>query len=172
MKSIIFLLVAIFLIGCGVTKTTTTTEAIKIPAVVIHKTDTLYLVLKKEGYGFVSIDSLKQWTLENLCHGELIIDTLGLKAKFTYSWKRIVSSLTDSLNNQIRMNQILKADLEKKKQEIEATKTVKETTPGDLWIFFHSAKFWIPSFILGIILGIIGFIFLHAKLKVLSKFIP
>ena len=161
--------------ACGTIKetTTTTTEAVKIPAVIVNHIDTIYITLNKEGYAFVSIDSLKQWTLENLCKGEIIIDTLGLKAKFTYSWKKIVSSLSDSLNNVIRMNQILKADLEKKQQEIEATKTVKttESTPGQLWIFWNSKQYWISTFILGLIIGIIGLVLLRMKTTLL-KFIP
>jgi hypothetical protein len=143
----------------------TTTEPIKIPAVIVNHIDTIYITLNKEGYAFVSIDSLKQWTLENLCKGEIIIDTLGLKAKFTYSWKKIVSSLSDSLNNVIRMNQILKAELEKKQQEILETKTVKttESTPGQLWIWTHSFLYQFLAAALAITILII----LQMKLKFL-----
>jgi hypothetical protein len=176
MKKIFVYMLAIafvfLLLACGTIKetTTTTTEPIKIPAVVINHTDTLYLVLTKEGYGFVSVDSLKQWTLENLCKGELIIDTLGLKAKFTYSWKKIVSSLSDSLNDQIRMNQILKADLEKKAQELQGKTTTKttESTPGQLWIWTHSFLYQF----LAAVFAITVLIFLQLKMKLVTKYLP
>ena len=175
MKIFVYMLAITFVFllwGCGTIKetTTTTTEAVKIPAVIVNHIDTIYITLNKEGYAFVSIDSLKQWTLENLCKGEIIIDTLGLKAKFTYSWKKIVSSLSDSLNNVIRMNQILKADLEKKQQEIEATKTVKttESTPGQWWIWTHSFLYQF----LAAGLAVIVLIILQLKMKLISKYLP
>ena len=171
MKTLSIIIAAVLLCSCGTIKTTTTTETLPVtlPAVIVNKTDTVYLMITKEGYGFVCIDSLKQWTLENLCHGELIIDTLGLKARFTYSWKKIVSSLSDSLNNQIRMNQILKATVEKQAQEIEATKktTSSEITPGDWWIWTHSFLFQaIAAF-----LAVLAFELLRIKTTLL-KFLP
>jgi hypothetical protein len=168
MKLLLYAIGIVALMGCGTidTSTTTTTLPVTIPAVVANKTDTLYLTLTKEGYGFVCIDSLKQWTLENLCKGELIIDTLGLKARFTYSWKKIVSSLSDSLNNQIRMNQILRATVEKQAQEIQQTKIEKttESTPGQFWIWTNSFLYQFIAFALGITVLLL--------LQMKGKFIP
>jgi hypothetical protein len=175
-RLIITTFLALIFLGCGTIKetTTTTTEAIKIPATIVHDTTIRYLTLKKEGYAFVRIDSLKQWTLENLCKGEISIDTAGIKATFSYSWKKAAETLSDSLNKQSRVIETLKAEVVNKEREIEATKKTTETktTPGDWWIFVASAKFWIPFSILSFILGAVVIILLRLKTTLLAKIIP
>lgn len=134
MKPNIFLL-AFFLIGCGTIKetTTTTTLPVTIPPVVIHDTVKSYIAWERTGYAFVNLDSLKEWTLINLCKGEKTIDTAGIKETISYSYKRTIRTLADSLKNLTRVVGILKIDLDKKEQIIQGTKTIsqKESTPGD-----------------------------------------
>ena len=174
MKPNIFLL-AFFLIGCGTIKetTTTTTLPVTIPPVVIHDTVKSYIAWERTGYAFVNLDSLKEWTLINLCKGEKTIDTAGIKETISYSYKRTIRTLADSLKNLTRVVGILKIDLDKKEQIIQGTKTIsqKESTPGDWGIFFASIKFWFPALILGIIIGAIGLIILKMKTTLLTKFL-
>ena len=178
MKIFVYMLAIAFvfmLSACGTIKetTTTTTEAKTIQGVVVHDTVTRYIAYNMAGYAWVRIDSIKRSTLEEDCHGEVAIDSAGLKAKFTYSWKGAVATLQDSIKKQTRVIETLKATVERKPIEIEATKTVKttESTPGQLWIFWNSKQYWFSTFILGLIIGIVGMIALRMKTNLL-KFIP
>jgi hypothetical protein len=178
MKNIIITLVLLF-IGCGTIKETSTTitAPVTVPPIIIHDTVYSYLEWKKEGYAFVNLDSVKHWTLENLCKGTVNIDTEGIKIRVSYSWQDVVSNLSDSLdraqmviNDMNRMIEQQKIDLIEKERIIQGTKTVIETkeTPGDWWIFFASLKFSIPIFIFGIITGLI----VLPKIQAIKKFLP
>lgn len=163
---------ALILIGCGTIKetTTTSTEAQTIPAVVIHDTVGIPVELPLRDS---QIDSIGRWYLKTYCKGTAEIDQDGLKATVTF-YTKTVQIQRDSLNVKSKMIIQLNTDLEKKEQIIQATKTITQTkeTPGDWWILWNSAKFWIPSGFIGMILGAIGLFLLRLKTTLLTKFLP
>jgi hypothetical protein len=163
---------SLLLVGCGTIRetTTTTTEAVKIPPVIIH--DTIPIPIELPITDEVT-DSIGRSYLEKYCKGNVDVDRDGLKLQVSF-WVNTTKALKDSLNSQKKTVLQLGYEIEKKEQEIQETKKVVETkkTPGDWWIFFASMKFWIPAIFLGLIIGVIGIILLRLKTTLLSKVLP
>jgi hypothetical protein len=155
------------LLGCGTIKETTitTTEPIKIPAVVIHDTISTYIPYEVFIQNGIDIDSAQRAYFIKNCNGTMEIDKDGLKAT--------ISFLSRDNRGKAQTITQLTAEVEKKQQEILQTKkTVStESTPGDWWIFWASMKFWLSAIFLGILIGIVGTIILRMKTQLL-KFIP
>jgi len=148
------LAVAGLLVGCGTIKETTTTEIADVNVPAEKQSETKYIPIYIEPSD-AFIDSIKQWTLINLCKGEVKMEKGNLKSDFSFHVKK------DSTK---KINQLVveaKSDVESKERNIEGEKITKEkeSTPGNLWILFHSWIFTIPALILGIIIGM----FLYAR---------
>ncbi len=112
----ILLITSLLISGCYSVRTVETTryETIK-------QTDTLYTetyIQPEEAF----IDSLKQWTLENLCKGDVQIDTNGLKLRIIYHWKK---AMRDSLSNRDKFIQELQYQLQKAQEVKVVTETKK-----------------------------------------------
>jgi len=155
------------LLSCGTIKETTTTEIIpvKVPPTIIHDTIPKYIAWQQEGYSFVNLDSLKEWTLINMCKGEETIDTAGIKLSVSYSYKHAIKTLADSLSKLNKVVSTMKVDLNEKEKIIQGTKitTEKESTPGQLWIWTHSFLYQF----LAAVFAVIVLIILQMKLKFL-----
>jgi hypothetical protein len=165
---LITVFLALILIGCGTIKetTTTSTDAIKIPATVVHDTVGIPVELPLRDS---QIDSIGRWYLETYCKGTTEVDQNGLKATVSF-YTKTVQVQRDSLNAKSKMIIQMQTDLEEKEKTIQATKKTTETkeTPGDWWIFWASAKFWIPAIFLGMIILIV----LRVSVPIAKKFIP
>jgi hypothetical protein len=149
------LFISILLIGCGTIKETTTTETVgqTIPALIIHDTVSIPVELPITSD---MADSIGKWYLENFCKGEVNVDKDGLRASIKF-WMTTAKSKDKLLNEKENTIMQLGYEIEKKKQEIESIKTTTESksTPGNLWILFHSWQFTIPAFILGALVVIL-----------------
>ncbi len=165
MKCLPFLL--LFLVGCGTIKetTTTTTEGQIIPAVIIHDTVTIPVELPLTDE---KTDSIGRAYLEKYCKGEVNVDQNGLKASLKF-WMSTAKNKDRLLSEKEKSIIQLGYEIEKKEQEIKEKKTITESksTPGQLWIFFHSWQFTIPTGILFLVLGF----FLGRKTEIIKKII-
>lgn len=168
MKTFIFaILITVIFIGCSTIKETTTTSTAEqiIPKRIVSDTQTVYIPLPLRSE---EIDSIGRWYLLNYCKGEANIDQNDLKATVKF-YVQTVKVLKDSMNKQTALTIKLATELEAKEQKIKAITTVteKKETPGGLWIWWNSARFWIPAFIVGVITGAVGLFLLRSKLKAL-----
>ena len=165
MKYLPFLL--LFLVGCGTIKetTTTTTEGQIIPAVIIHDTVTIPVELPLTDE---KTDSIGRAYLEKYCKGEVNVDQNGLKASLKF-WMSTAKNKDRLLSEKEKSIIQLGYEIEKKEQEIKEKKTITESksTPGQLWIFFHSWQFTIPTALLFLVIGIL----LHAKSETIKRII-
>ena len=165
MKYLPFLL--LFLVGCGTIKetTTTTTEGQIIPAVIIHDTVTIPVELPLTDE---KTDSIGRAYLEKYCKGEVNVDQNGLKASLKF-WMSTAKNKDRLLSEKEKSIIQLGYEIEKKEQEIKEKKTITESksTPGQLWIFFHSWQFTIPTALIFLVIGIL----LHAKSETIKRII-
>jgi hypothetical protein len=165
MKYLPFLL--LFLVGCGTIKetTTTTTEGQIIPAVIIHDTVTIPVELPLTDE---KTDSIGRAYLEKYCKGEVNVDQNGLKASLKF-WMSTAKNKDRLLSEKEKSIIQLGYEIEKKEQEIKEKKTITESksTPGQLWILFHSWQFTIPTALIFLVIGIL----LHAKSETIKRII-
>lgn len=168
MKHLITLYLTLLFVGCSNIKetTSTTTEPLTLPPVVIHDTVTVAIPYLVEVQNGIDIDSAKRDYFVKNCKGTMEIDKDGLRATISFL----------SRDNKGKAETItqLTAEVEKKKQELQVKTTTKttESTPSNLWIFWNSFQYWISTFILGIIVGVVGLYILRLKTQLLNKFIP
>ena len=161
MKLLIAIL-AFILVGCSAIKetSTTSTEAVTIPAVIIHDTLMVAVPYALEIQNGIDIDSAKRDYFVKNCKGTVNIDQDGLKATISYLSK-------DNKGKAETITQ-LGYEIEKKEQEIQATKTVTQTqsTPAMWWIWWHSLLFQGLALILGLVVGSVGLFFLQSSRKI------
>jgi hypothetical protein len=154
-------------VGCGTIKqtTTTTTEQQTIPKEIIHDTLRIPIELPLTDE---RTDSIGRWYLKNFCKGEMQVDEKGLKASIKFWMSSSVKKDVELAKKEKEAIQ-LKYEIEKKEQIIQEKKTITESksTPGQLWIFFHSWQFTIPTALLFLVIGIL----LHAKSETIKRII-
>ncbi len=163
----LLIIASIIFIGCGTIKetVTTTTQEQVLPAIVIHDTVSVIVELPLTDE---KTDSIGRAYLEKYCKGEVNVDQNGLKASLKF-WMNTAKSKDQLLSEKQKTIMQLGYEIEKKEQIIQETKTTTETksTPGNMWILFHSWIFTIPALILGAIIGI----FLRARVGLLQRFV-
>ena len=161
MKCLPFLL--LFLVGCGTIKqtTTTTTEQQAIPKETVHDTAFVYIPYETLVYQGIDIDSAQRAYFVEHCKGTATINEGNLRATISY--------LSKDNKDKAEVITSLEYEIEKKEQIIQEKKTVTESksTPGQLWIFFHSWQFTIPTALLFLVIGIL----LHAKSETIKRII-
>jgi len=182
MKNIVLIMI-IFMIGlmiagCGTIKETVTTQtqAQIIPAKIVHDTTKIPITLPITD---AMKDSIGRWYLENYCKGTATVDQDGLKAKINFyvsqrdALKNNLNAASDSLDAKNDLIVNMQTDLEAKEQTIKAlvTTTKTESTPGQLWIIWHSIFYWIGSFIIGAISSIVCLYVFKSKLGSVTKFL-
>jgi hypothetical protein len=154
MKRIIF--ICLIFAGCGTIRETTTTETMDVNVPPESQSQTKYIPIyipPSEEY----IDSIKQWTLITFCKGEIELEKGNLKS-VTNFYTRLVKSKEDTIKGlKSKLAIVTETKTESKEHTIQGEKKIEETksTPGNIWILFHSWQFTIPAFILGALIVIL-----------------
>lgn len=175
MKAMTALILMLLLFGCGTIRESTITE-------------TFPQTVPEESYSNIEYypvyiyptneyaDSIKQWTLINLCKGEMNSGQGNLESAVRFYVRRVKAQddtirtkngLIKSLENKLIL--VVESNAKSKEHEIQGEMTVESSkkTPGQLWIFMHSFQFTIPIAVIFLLIGIL----LHAKTEVIKKII-